>query len=305
MSNFDVSALSAYAQLNSKEIATKAIANAATAKLLLDNSSAQFNIKGSAPVLKLSNSVVLQDGSSCGRTAAGDTVLSNKLIYVKNISDYKNICPKTLDNTYFSVFASAGANPEGGIEAAMASKIMNTEALNIAAVNEQLLWVGDTSLTGSTNLNRVDGIVKQVTGASYVNLSAATTGSTVVEKLQNAYMAMPIVERSQADFRIFVGEDLYSSYLIALANKNIYKLVDDFKLFGTTATIQVAPGLNGTNSIVLTRISNLVLGLDGVGDSEKADFRYSTETKQWYLDFDYALGVVIVWPETVGYTKVA
>ena len=73
------------------------------------------------------------------------------------------------------------------------------------------------------------------------------------------------------------------------------------KLFGANVTLQPTSGLNSTQQIVAARISNFHLGMDGQGEDEFADLRFSMETNQWYQDFHYALGVAVVYPAEVGF----
>lgn len=293
---FDITALSEYVQNNSKEIATKAVANAQTAKLLIANKAVQAGVKGSAAILKMDADVVLQDGSSCSRTAMGDTKLSDKKITVKPIVDYQNICPKALWNTYFAEMVAKGQTPEESLTPDFAESIMDFRAMKIAGVVEVMLWKGDLSATGTTNNKHIDGIIKQVGSGFPITAS----GADVIAKLQSVYLAMPTEIRQAEDFRIFIGEDTYAEYLVALANKNIFKSTDDTTLFGTTAKLQPVAGLNGVDKAFASRISNFQLGLDGEGDADAAELRYSNETKQWYMDFAFAVGVAVVDAAEVG-----
>ena len=93
-------------------------------------------------------------------------------------------------------------------------------------------------------------------------------------------------------------------YTVALANANIYKPTDDFKLFGTSLTIVPTPGLNGSGKLYAIRLSNMQLGLDGEGDSDSAELRYSIENLQWYQDFQFAVGVAVVRPTEVGVASI-
>lgn len=295
---FNISELGSYVQNNGKEYSMKSVASAKTAKALIDSKNVQFGVKGTAAILKLNSDVTLVDASSCGRTGGSTINLSNKNIVVKPIADEANICPATLWNTFYADSISKGQVPQEELLPAFADAIMTDRAAKIAAVNEKLLWQGDTSLTGSTNYKRIDGIAKQVTG------STSVTGATIVEKLQNFFLACDVDVRGQEDFHIFMGEDTYASYKIALSAKNIYQPTEDMVLFGTTAKIFVTSGLNGVGKVFGIRLSNLQLGLDGEGDSDKAEMRYSTETKQWYQDFTYALGVSVVWDDEAKYATV-
>lgn len=296
---FDISQLGSYVQNNGKEYAMKSIANAQTAKALIDSGNVQYGVKGTAAILKLNSDVSILDGSSCGSRTGGSTFnLSNKNIVVKQLAVEDNICPNTLWNTFYATSISKGKSPQEEVMPDFADALMSERAKKIASVNEQLIWQGDTSLTGTTNLKRMDGIVKAVTG------STTATGSTMVAKLQNFYTNLDVTVRNQEDFVIAVGEDVYNEYTIALASANIYKPVEDKTLFGTTAKLFPTAGLNGTRKIVGLRWSNIQLGMDGESDAEKAELRYSIETKQWYLDFAYGLGVAVVWSDEAKYATV-
>ncbi|MBN9295379.1 MAG: hypothetical protein J0I41_00140 [Filimonas sp.] len=287
----------------SQELATKAVVEAKTAKLLIENKAMQAGIKGKASILKMEADVNLQDGSGCGRNPGGNSILSNKDIVVTALKDEQNFCSKTLYNSYFVEAVAQGQDPESETLApAFIKNIMENRAKKINLSVENLLWHGDTALTGTNPLKWIDGIVKQVKAGSYNDLSAVT-GSTIVEKLQYVYLNTPVEVRMQDDFRIFVGEDMYADYLVALSNKNIFKPTDDFTLFGTTAKLFPTPGLNASKEIVAARISNFHLGLDGEAETDNATLRFSIETNQWYQDFHFAVGIAVIFPEQVGYVK--
>jgi hypothetical protein len=296
---FDVSALSAYVQNNSREIAMKAIANSQTAKLLLANKAVQAGVKGKAAILAMDQDVVLQSGANCGRTPSGTITLSNKTIEAIPLASYVDICPKSLWNNYFNQFLAEGQSPKEEFSPEFAGKIMDERASLIAFENEKLIWRGNTSLTGSTNLAKMDGFVKQITGTTI-----SATGSTIVEKLQTVWKNTPAEQREKEDWRIFISEDNYADYLIALANKNIYKPTDDKVVFGTTAKFEVVAGLNGVGKVYATRITNLRMAVDGTDDADKASFEFSNETKKYYVDFAYALGVAVVIDSEVGVASI-
>jgi hypothetical protein len=296
---FNTSGLSAYVENKSKNIAVQAVKGSATAKLLIDNNSFQSEVKGSHAILKMDVDVNLQDGSACGRTALGSVTLTDKTITVKAIKDTQNICAKTLYNTYYAQMVANGQNPEGEtFDPAFLDKILELKGAKIANAVEVLLWQGDT-LSGSANLNKIDGLLKQITAASD-EITIAESGADVVAKLQSVFAAMPVQVRKQDDFRIFLGQDLYDSYVIAMANKNIYKPVEDFKLFGTTAILVPTPGLDSTNKVVAARISDLQFATDMVSEETKAVFKYSMETENWYLDYHFAVGVAAVHTSQIG-----
>lgn len=300
MANFDVSAIGSFVSNDSKEIAMRSVATAPTSKALIASGNVQFGVKGTAKLLKLSSDVSLVDGSSCGRTGGSTIVLSGKDIVVKPIADEANLCTKSLWNTFYAWALNTGSSPKEEMLPAFAKYIMDDRAAKIAATNEKLIWQGDTSLTGTTNMKRIDGIGKQVT----YNATSGTTGSTIVQKLQNFFLSQDVDVRSQDDFVIALGKDVYDEYIMALATANIYKPTNDLTLFGSTAKLFPTSGLNGTRKIYGVRWSNITLGLDGEGDADTANLEYSIETKNFYMDFNYGLGVAISWAEEARYATV-
>lgn len=298
---FDVSALSEFVELHSKEISSKAVLAAETADLLVSTGNVQTGVKGKAPVLKMDADVTFQDGSSCGRTASGDVTLNEATINVVPIKDLQNICTKSLYNTHYAWALKEGQDPEQeGWDAGFAQYVMDLRSAKIKAQVEKLLWQGDTD-SGTGNMKLADGIDTVATNSTNTSTTAVDVsgGSDMVEKLQILYKGCDVDVRSQDDFRIFVGRDTYDSYKLDLAAKNIYQPQDDFTLFGTGAKLQVVNGLNGTDDAIATRISNLQLGLDGSDETDFASLRYSTETENWYMDFHFAIGVAIVFIDEV------
>lgn len=300
---FNTSAASTYVENNSTAIVTKAVAGAKTAQLLIDNNAVQTGVKGQAPILKMDADVNLQDGASCGRTSLGTTTLSDKFITVKPLADMQDFCPKALYNKYYSVLIAKGQKPEDEtLDSAFVQQIMDVRAAKIANLVDKLLWQGDTSLT--TSMKWIDGILKQVSGASD-KIALTETGDDIVEKLQSIYEQMPAEITSQDDFRIFIGEDLFKAYTIKAANKNYFNPVDAMTVYGTTAKLEVIPGLNGTNKIVAGKISDFQLGLDKTDDADKAVLRLSAETNKWYMDFYFSVGVAAVYTSQIGYLALA
>lgn len=296
--SFDKTALSNYVELKSKEISSQSVSQAKTAKLLISTNNVQVGIKGAAPILKLDADTAFQPGDTCGRVASGDVKLADKLITVKILSDKQNICPKVLTSTYYSFVIGSGSEPEGqAVEAAFASYIMNLRSAKIQEQNEQLLWKGDTTLNGANNLKYINGILKQVTGLA-ININSTKT--TLVEKLQDGFLKMPVKITAHDDFRIFIGEDMFASYLVELANRNIFRATDDFKLYGTNAVLVPVPGLNATNKVFMSRLSNMQLGIDGTNEDEKATLKYSIETEQFYQDFFWSVGISVIYETESG-----
>lgn len=303
---FDISALEAYVKGNAKQIATKAITEAPTAKLFLDNGSVQPGIKGSAAVLKMDADVNFQDGSACGRTASGNTTFSDKILTVKPIKDVQNFCYKSLYNSRLVEVISKGQDPESEQgDAEFIQKTMDLRAKKIAYENEKLLWKGDTTLTGANNLKYINGILTQVEAAGSGSNAITVTGADIIAKLQSFASQVDVTVAAQEDFRIFIGQDDYNALVLAKYNAKYFNPGSEDVVPGTSFKLQIASGLNGTHKAVAGRISAFQMGLDGADDSDKAVLRYSVETEQFYVDFHFAIGVVVVFPEQTYHGSIA
>lgn len=302
---FNNSALAAYVEHNSKKFATKAVAGSKTADLLISNSAFQAGVKGTSEILRMDADVNLQDANTCGRSALGGVTLTNKMLTVKPIKDEQDFCVKDLYGKYTSEMIAKGQNPEDeSMDAEFVNSIMDYRAQKIANAIERLLWRGDTTAGAGNNLRFFDGIVKQVSTSSD-KIVLTETGSDILAKLQSVYNQMPVEITEADDFRIFIGQDLWKTYVTVLGNRNLYNPSDNNTVYATSAKIEVVPGLNGSNVIIAAKISDFQLGMDGTNDADKAELRYSMETKKYYMDFHVAVGITAIFTAQIGYLALA
>lgn len=303
---FNISGLTTYVNNIDPKLFSKSVAGSNTARDLIAAGSVVFG-KGRVAVRTMALDANFQSGDdSCARNASGDITLADTYMDIVRIKDEKNLCFQDLENTYYAMLVNGSIQPsEEGPNAEFASAIVDLRVSKLAEVNERALWIGDTGLTASfgadyTNYNKFNGILKQSVAATY-DLSA--TGSTMVEKLQNAVLAFPAKISSQADFRIAIGQDTYNEYLVALANKNIYKPTSDMSIFGTTAQLWVCPGLNDTGKIWGGRLSNLRIGMASQSDLDRVELEYLKDSvfHGWTSDVYFSIGVKVIETTEIGY----
>lgn len=304
---FNISGLSTYVANIDPALYSKSVAGAKTAKDLISAGSVVFG-KGRVAIRTMALDANFQSGDdSCGRNASGDITLGDTYMDIVRIKDEKNLCFQDLENTYYAMSVNGSIQPsEEGPNADFANAIVGLRVSKIAEANEKALWISDTGLTASfgsdyTNFNKYNGILKQVSAGSPISLTAS--GSTLVEKMQNAVLTMPVKVYSQSDFRLAIGEDVYNEYLVALANKNIFRPTEDTSVFGTMAKFWVVPGLNGTRKIVGVRLSNLRLGMASQADLDRVDLEYLKDSTfhGWTSDAYFSIGVKVIDTTEVGY----
>lgn len=287
----NLTALADYVNQNSREFVTRAITENDTVKYLNEVGSLRVGIKGKEAVQILDAGVVIQSNDSCGRTANGDTTFSQVIVEVKPLADFQNMCPKAFEKKWMSQYLTKG---QKYTDLLFAEDMMNARASKIAAANEKLLWQGDTA-SADGNLNKFNGILKLLaTPAKKVEWLKA---DDVVTQLQKIVLGANPAIVASGDFTIFVGKDKAIAYQIALANRNLFKEGDSLKVYGTDINIVGVTGLTGTDKIVAGRASHLIAGTDLTSDLDTASLEYSVETKQFYMDFQWALGVNVAFPD--------
>lgn len=296
--SFTLTGMEAYIGQNSKDIATKAITEAKTMKLLMSNKGVQFG-KGTETVTTMTNSVTFSDGTACGRTEDAATVFSQRKITFVPLKVNKKYCFKDLYATVLATALSKGQSNES-MDASTWGAVADDIAANISYEYEKLLWKGDTA--GSGNLVWFNGFVKLVTTDG---TTLTVTGADIIAKLQSAASQIDITLRGQEDFRIFIGEDTMAALELVLYNKNLYNPGALTTIPGTNVKLEVVSGLNGTNKIIASRLSNLRAIMDEAGEETKAVMFTDPITTNSYIDFHFGGGVQVVFPSQAYYATLA
>ncbi|MES2062731.1 MAG: hypothetical protein V4456_12475 [Bacteroidota bacterium] len=294
---YNISALPDF-KTEGKAFVIKSILESQTIKKL--DAAGQFDssAKGTQLVNLLDSDPIIQDGTACGFTPQGGAVLAQSELTVKDLKINEEYCPRDLERVWAKGELKAGQDYD---EMVFMADIADINSNKAALALEKMVWQGDTTLTGSTSLKMINGFVKQIKAGAYINLSGAT-GSTVIAKLQKVFALMPIEVTDAEDFRIFIGKDTYNSYVAELAEKNLFNPTTEFTLFGTIAKLEVVSGLNGGH-VVASRYRNLMAG----GEMTAVEFKswYSQDDDDVKLSSRFSLGVVAIYPQEIGYAKVA
>ena len=305
---FNVTGLTNWTKANETTLITKSLFKAKTASLM----SKLTGVKSSMQIPTLSKDLIFQAGGTCGFNASGDTTISSRNISVGKISVMEQFCVKELETKYTQLLLNNGSYYEslpGGIEAAIVDQTVGQIAENI----ETAIWQGDTA-SGNVNLNKFDGLKKIIAAASGVvnaNASAfitpvtAITSSNILSVVDAIYTAIPVSVLDKEDLHLFMGNDVYRLYQLALKNANLFHYVANgdtdvaFTHPGTTLKIMPVNGLNGTRDLYVLRTSNMFLGVDLEGDEDRFKMWYSEDFDVVRLRSEFKYGVQIALPAEV------
>jgi hypothetical protein len=174
---------------------------------------------------------------------------------------------------------------------------------------------GDTGSV-DVNKNKFNGFVKLIGAASGVVAANASTyisgaplssitSANIISILDGVYAAIPAKVVAADDMAIFVGQDTFRTYTIALKNANQFHYSFDGKadselvLPGTSIKVIAVAGLNGTNKIYALRVSNMFLGTDLLNEDEKFEMFFAKEADEVRFAAEFKMGVNVAFPDEI------
>ena len=298
---YNVSSLPAYVQDNHDLLVKNfALVGGGTRSRI----SIQTGIKQSAHINLLNLTPTLQSGAGCNFTAAGDAVLSNRLLETAQIKVNLEFCEKTLLGKYaeYLVKVNAVDNPfpfEEYITNAL------TDELNKKI--EKLIWQGDkTTHSSDADLKWIDGFLHILNAEG---VKAQGTFTTAYDAILGVYNALPeeVLERGA---EIYVSPAVFREFMQTMVAKNYFNYnpgnqeLGEFLLPGSDAKIVRTQGLAGSKVVVGTFAQNLVYGCDMENDEEKFDIWFSQDNRTWRVAVEWNSGVQIAFPDMAVYASI-
>jgi len=297
---FSVSTITGYVKANETKLIGKAVIGAKTASMI----TLQTGVKGSAYLNLLDSTATLQAGA-CGWNAAGTDTITRRKIETGSMKVNKPFCDKDLVDTF----------AQYEVKMAVGQKTLPFEeeliAQNIKSINkqmEELMWQGDTTLTGSTHLKLADGFIKIITAETAIDatLSGKTLLANTKDAVDSIVANMPNEIMDRDDLVIFVGIDVYRKAIKAWQDANLYHYnpADLSGMFetvvpGTNIKFVGVHGLTGQDKAYGSFAENFYLGVDMQNDQEKFLFWYSEDNSEFRLKVEFNMGVQCAFPNLI------
>jgi len=307
---FDVSALANYTKENEALLVTSSVLGAKTAQLIKTQGNVMVGVKSSEKINIMDTDAIFQAGGTCGFNASGTTTFTQRTVTVGKIKVNESLCPKSLESKYLQKALPEGSRYDS---IAFAAEYSDKKAARIAAQLETAIWAGDTASV-NVNLNKFDGLVKLI-GTSAVEANNATyfgstatsiTAANVVAVVDALYRAIPASVVAKDDMTIFMSQDVFRTYTIALKNANMFnysfdgKADSEFVLPGTSIKVVATPGLNGISKLYAARLSNLFLGTDLLNEEERYELFYAKEADEVRFVSEFKMGVNVAFLDEVA-----
>jgi hypothetical protein len=291
-------------------LVTSSVLGAKTASLIKAQGNVMVGVKSSEKINIMDTDAIFQAGGTCGFNASGTTTFTQRTVTVGKIKVNESLCPKSLESKYLQKALPEGSRYDS---IAFAAEYNDKKSARIAAQLETALWQGDTA-SANVNLNKFDGFVKLI-GSSAVESNNATyygstatsiTSTNVVAVVDALYRAIPAQVVAKDDMTIFMSQDVFRTYTIALKNANMFnysfdgKADSEFVLPGTSIKVVATPGLNGVSKLYAMRLSNAFLGTDLLNEEERYELFYAKEADEVRFVAEFKLGVNVAFLDEVA-----
>lgn len=274
----DLTALNEYTDEHKLDLISRSVLGSTTAKLI----NLQTDIKNSATINILSNTLVAQVGDSCTWNPLGTTTITQETITVDPIMVMDEICVKDLNKFYENKNLRPGSyNDELPFHEQYAQLVSD----QVSELNEQLIWQGD-KISGSGNLDKADGLIIKIAGltSSYIdsgNVSAGDiTPANAIEYVDNIANKLPVKNTKLKDNTIFMSITNANTYIEAVRNtdsrwvEGVENEANRYKMHGKEIFIQGVEGLEGAGGfMVMSSAANLYLGTDLTSDAENFEIK--------------------------------
>ena len=307
----DLTGLTNYVKEDEHQLATSLVFAPKTAKLIEAAGNVQVGIKSSEKINLMETDAVFQAGGTCGFSSSGTTAFTQRALTPGKIKVNESICPKSFEAKYTQKALRAGSMYD---YMPFADEYTSKKIAVIGEALEVGLWQGDTA-SGNAQLNKFDGLLKLIAPAGVPvagvidgnpgNVAALST-STIIAAVDEVYTLIPADIVSNGDVVIFAGMDAFRMYTVALKAANLFHYAAesvDFEIVipGTSVKLIAVNGLNGTDKLIATRMSNLYLGVDLLNEEERFELFYAKEADEMRFVAEFKMGVQYAFPTEIVY----
>lgn len=302
MTGYSTSALTTYVQENQDVLIKDVVlGNGELKGAIIPKLNIQTGVKTSERIHYMNTNVVLQEANGCGFNPNGGTEFSDRDITTGQFKVNDQYCPEDLLAKFNEYKVRIGAN-EGDMP--YEAEIMDAIVLGINKQMEIMVWQGDTTATGRTDL--INGFLTQAEGADSAStiVVTAATGTSVYARIKDVYMQIP--EKIVDDAAIFISPALFRQYVQELVSANLYHYDPAFNgeltemwIPGSSVKVYKTYGLTGSDKIYATTLKNMYGACDMENAKEEIKLWFSDDDDIYKLKVRWNFGVATLYPDMV------
>ena len=306
--NYDLAGLANYTDQLSADIISEAVLTPITMKYV----NVVPGIKGTQNVNLLSETLVVQTGTTCGWSSSGDTTFTVAPITVQSLKTNTSLCLQELNSVWLGQYLSSGSYNEN---APFEQSIIDLQTKQIKRYNEDLLW------NASSATSQFSGFIEIFQSANFtsnggVALTGQTalcsvTGSTTQEKANNILAQVDNLINSlnrnvydRDDIIVYMSQSQFKCYMVALRNVNNFHFTEPtlgsvYEVFHPQSNYKVVgcPGLNGSNLIVIGPMQYMLVGTDLTSDEDSYRAWWSQDFQEVRIMASWKLGTSVAFQQ--------
>lgn len=260
----------------------------------------ETNVKLKRTIKKLASTGIVQAGSCTFSSTDGMTISEGSLEPVR-LKVNETICFDEFDELWDSADMAAGQHAQN-VPQSIIDAITDEFVGQFAKEVEEMIWQGDTTLTGGTKA-LFDGYLKQLDGTAIPVSGTTLTTSNILTELNKVYSALPAGVRKKGKDALvfFMGYDAAALYEMNLQAQGMNTSADGGVMKAYNIEIVPVGGLTD-DKIVLGERANFYVGTDLESDFNELktiDMRETTGDDNVRFIMKAKLDVAIAYPSEV------
>jgi hypothetical protein len=302
--NYDLGGLNTYTDQLSPDIISEAVLTPVTMKYV----NVIPGIKGTQNVNLLSETLVVQTGTTCGWSDQGDVTFTVAPLTVQSLKVNQSLCLQELNTLWLGQYLGSGSYNEN---APFEQAIIDLQTKQIKRHNEDLLWnatSGSSTFSGFVELfNNTAGVVSLSGQTALCSVTGSTTQEKAYKILTQVDNLIDALDRNvydRDDIIIYMSQQQFKCYLTALRNVNNFHFTEPtlgqvYEVFHPQTNYKVVgvPGLNGSDLIVIGAMQYMLVGTDLTSDEDSFRAWWSQDFQEVRIMSAWKLGTQIAFPQ--------
>ena len=228
--DYDLSGLAAWTKESADEMLLKEVLGLTLPRY----ASVRANIRGTEKVPFMTNSLVFQDGKSCGFNSTGSTTIDQVLIETATEKVNLELCPYELYDVFLTQrLRATNFQEEVPFEAQLVQDVANRMA------NRMEIQLFQATKAGGSDFNGVDALLVTGNGATQITYSAAS-----VDSIAKLIETIPSNVIHRNDLAVMLNYSDYRAYVNSLRSNSTLNLFafDDAGAMEGQEFVVYAPG---------------------------------------------------------------
>ena len=306
--NYDLGGLSNYTDQLSADIVSEAVLTPITMKYV----NVIPGIKGTQNVNLLSETLVVQTGTTCGWSSQGDVTFTVAPVTVAALKVNQSLCLQQLNTLWLGQYLNSGSYNEN---APFEQAIIDLQTKQIKRYNEDLLWNASSATTSFSGFKEIfQSATFTANGGVEVTGSTALCSVTGSSTQQQAYNVLTQIDNlivqlnrnvyDRDDIIIYMSQTQFKCYLTAIRNVNNFHFSEPslgqvYEVFHPQTNYKVVgvPGLNGSDLIVMGPMQYMLVGTDLASDEDSFRAWWSQDFQEVRIMSAWKLGTQVAFQE--------